>query len=233
MNWDRLREGHKVSADLSQPSEPKFSVAIDGGNYGRPYPPPAGAAKLPPLVVDAPVTPAATATNGNSSDAYRIFQESITAAHRDWQSNLAKGHEAFLRTMEAAFGSGSGGKLAEPLPSFTLPVAPEPTNQLKRARGAMPSIISGDLSVTGTLSSAATSILATAGVFHKEQIGSLGNLSRWAFLLTFAGVGLRTNLREMRKQGLRPFIVGAVGEIVIAALTLGMVLGADRIFHFA
>jgi uncharacterized integral membrane protein (TIGR00698 family) len=77
------------------------------------------------------------------------------------------------------------------------------------------------------------SILATAGVFHKEQIGSLGNLSRWAFLLTFAGVGLRTNLREMRKQGLRPFIVGAVGEIVIAALTLGMVLGADRIFHFA
>jgi len=77
------------------------------------------------------------------------------------------------------------------------------------------------------------SILATAGVFNKGQIGSLGNLSRWAFLLTFAGVGLRTNLREMRKQGLRPFIVGAVGEIVIAALTLGMVLGADRIFHFA
>jgi uncharacterized integral membrane protein (TIGR00698 family) len=77
------------------------------------------------------------------------------------------------------------------------------------------------------------SILATAGVFNKEQIGSLGNLSRWAFLLTFAGVGLRTNLREMGKQGLRPFIVGAVGEIVIAALTLGMVLGADRIFHFA
>jgi acyl carrier protein len=126
MNWDRLREGHKVSADLSQPSEPKFSVAIDGGNYGRPYPPPEGAAKLPPLVVNAPVTPAAAPANGNSSDAYRIFQESITAAHRDWQSNLAKGHEAFLRTMEAAFGSGSGGKLAEPLPSFTLPVAPEP-----------------------------------------------------------------------------------------------------------
>ncbi|MGA8271629.1 MAG: putative sulfate exporter family transporter [Candidatus Sulfotelmatobacter sp.] len=77
------------------------------------------------------------------------------------------------------------------------------------------------------------SLLATVGVFNKEQIGSLGNLSRWAFLLTFAGVGLRTNLREMRKQGLRPFIVGAVGEIVIAALTLGMVIGADRIFHFA
>ena len=77
------------------------------------------------------------------------------------------------------------------------------------------------------------SLLATIGVFSKEQIGSLGNLSRWAFLLTFAGVGLRTNLREMRKQGLRPFVVGAVGEIVIAALTLGMVLVADKVLHFA
>ena len=77
------------------------------------------------------------------------------------------------------------------------------------------------------------SLLATLGVFNKEQLGSLGNLSRWAFLLTFAGVGLRTNLREMQKQGLRPFIVGAVGEIVIAAVTLGLVLGADRVFHLS
>jgi uncharacterized membrane protein YadS len=77
------------------------------------------------------------------------------------------------------------------------------------------------------------SVLATLGVFSKDQIGSLANLSRWAFLLTFAGVGLRTNLSEMRKQGLRPFIVGAVGEIVIAALTLGLVLGADRVFHLS
>ena len=45
---------------------------------------------------------------------------------------------------------------------------------------------------------------------------------------TFAGVGLRTNLRELGKQGSRPFIVGAVGEVVIALLTLGLVLGVDR-----
>ena len=42
-------------------------------------------------------------------------------------------------------------------------------------------------------------------VFNKEQLTSLANLSRWAFLLTFAGVGLRTNIGDMRKQGLRPF----------------------------
>ena len=75
------------------------------------------------------------------------------------------------------------------------------------------------------------SALATAKFFTGPQIGSLANLSRWAFLLTFAGVGLRTNIGEMRKQGLRPFLVGAVGEIVIAALTLGLVLGASRFLH--
>jgi len=72
------------------------------------------------------------------------------------------------------------------------------------------------------------SALATASVFTKDQLTSLGNLSRWAFLLTFAGVGLRTNIREMWKQGARPFVVGALGEVVIALLTLGLVLGANR-----
>jgi uncharacterized integral membrane protein (TIGR00698 family) len=75
------------------------------------------------------------------------------------------------------------------------------------------------------------SALATARVFTGAQLGNLANLSRWAFLLTFAGVGLRTNIGEMRAQGLRPFLVGAVGEIVIAGLTLGLVLGANRFIH--
>jgi len=74
------------------------------------------------------------------------------------------------------------------------------------------------------------SLVATLGAFSKEQVSSLANLSRWAFLLTFAGVGLMTDFREMRKQGIRPFIVGALGEIAIAALTLGLVLGADAVF---
>ena len=73
------------------------------------------------------------------------------------------------------------------------------------------------------------SVLATAHVFAADQLVSLGNLSRWAFLLTFAGVGLRTNVRELRKLGLRPFAVGALGEIAIAVLTLGLVAGAQRL----
>ena len=74
------------------------------------------------------------------------------------------------------------------------------------------------------------SALATAGSFTKTQIDDLANLSRWAFLLTFAGVGLRTNLRELMKQGWRPLVVGVVGECAIAGLTLVMVLVAARSF---
>lgn len=76
------------------------------------------------------------------------------------------------------------------------------------------------------------SLAATVGFFTKPQANDIANLSRWAFLLTFAGVGLRTNIREMRKQGLRPLIVGAVGEFAIAGLTLALVLGVTRTIGF-
>jgi uncharacterized integral membrane protein (TIGR00698 family) len=75
------------------------------------------------------------------------------------------------------------------------------------------------------------SALATIGFLSKAQIGSVANLSRWAFLFTFAGVGLRTDLRAMRRQGLRPFAVGALGEFAIAGLTLGLILGGVKLLH--
>jgi uncharacterized integral membrane protein (TIGR00698 family) len=75
------------------------------------------------------------------------------------------------------------------------------------------------------------SLLASITFFSKTQTSAIGNLSRWAFLLTFAGVGLRTNLRQLGKQGARPFIVGAIGEVAIAVLTLGLIFGATQVFH--
>jgi len=71
------------------------------------------------------------------------------------------------------------------------------------------------------------SVLATFHLFDKEQLASIQNLSRWSFLLTFGGVGLSTDFREMKKQGMRPFLVGALGEVAIAAITLGLVVGAN------
>ena len=76
------------------------------------------------------------------------------------------------------------------------------------------------------------SLLATVGFFSKPQLGSLANLSRWAFLLTFAGVGLRTNFRQLKKQGLRPLFVGTIGEIAIAVITLMMVFGVEKFYRF-
>ena len=74
--------------------------------------------------------------------------------------------------------------------------------------------------------------LATAGAFTPAQSTDLANLSRWAFLLTFAGVGLRTNLGELSNQGWRPLVVGVAGEFAIAAITLAMVVAASRSFAF-
>ena len=75
------------------------------------------------------------------------------------------------------------------------------------------------------------SLLVGFHTFSKGQVGSLGNLSKWAFLLTFAGVGLRTNFREMSKlkQWIAPVHCwGVSAEILIACLTLGLVIGANR-----
>jgi uncharacterized integral membrane protein (TIGR00698 family) len=75
------------------------------------------------------------------------------------------------------------------------------------------------------------SVLATVGFFSKSGLAAVGNLSRWAFLLTFAGVGLRTSVRGLSRQGVRPILVGAIGEVSLAVITLGLVWGADRAFH--
>jgi len=69
----------------------------------------------------------------------------------------------------------------------------------------------------------AISFLATAGFFTHGQLDSISNLSRWAFLPAFAGVGLRTNLKDLVGQGWRPLVVGILGEVFIAILTLGLV----------
>lgn len=76
----------------------------------------------------------------------------------------------------------------------------------------------------------AVSALATWGAFSKADVTSIGNLSKWAFLLTFAGVGLNTNFREMARSGIRPFLVGAASLAVVAVTSLLLVLGASQVF---
>lgn len=55
---------------------------------------------------------------------------------------------------------------------------------------------------------------------EKTQLKNLSNLYKWAFMLTFAGVGLSTNVREMKKTGFKPFIVGITTELGVGLFTL-------------
>lgn len=73
------------------------------------------------------------------------------------------------------------------------------------------------------------STLATAHLINKGQIANLGNVSKWAFLLTFAGVGLNTNFRELARAGWRPLVVAVIGLVVVAVVSLGLVLVTSRV----
>ena len=76
----------------------------------------------------------------------------------------------------------------------------------------------------------AVSAIATAGWLRKGQSANIANVSKWAFLLTFAGVGLNTNIRELVRTGWRPLLVAVVGLVVVAAVSLGLVLLTSRVF---
>ncbi|QEN14259.1 YeiH family protein [Mycolicibacterium sp. ELW1] len=78
----------------------------------------------------------------------------------------------------------------------------------------------------------AVSTLATAHVLTKGQTANLGNVSKWAFLLTFAGVGLNTNFRELARTGWRPLVVAVIGLVVVAVVSLGLVLFTSRVLHW-
>lgn len=66
------------------------------------------------------------------------------------------------------------------------------------------------------------SSLNTLGFFTSAQTKILVNISNWAFLLTFAGVGLSLQ-RSRMKAGIKPFIVGFGVETVVSVVTFAMV----------
>nr|WP_253849029.1 YeiH family protein [Mycobacterium asiaticum] len=78
----------------------------------------------------------------------------------------------------------------------------------------------------------AVSAIATLGWLSKGQTTSLANVSKWAFLLTFAGVGLNTDIRQITRTGWRPLLVAIVGLVVVATVSLGLVLLTSRLLHW-
>jgi uncharacterized integral membrane protein (TIGR00698 family) len=78
----------------------------------------------------------------------------------------------------------------------------------------------------------AVSAIATAHWLTKGQTANLANVSKWAFLLTFAGVGLNTDIRQIARTGWRPLLVAVIGLVVVASVSLGIVLLTSRVFHW-
>ncbi|WP_166555644.1 YeiH family protein [Mycolicibacterium sp. CBMA 226] len=75
----------------------------------------------------------------------------------------------------------------------------------------------------------AVSAVVTAGLLSKGQVANLAALSKWAFLLTFAGVGLSTDIRQIARTGWRPLVVAVIGLVVVAVVSLGLVLLTSRV----
>ena len=78
----------------------------------------------------------------------------------------------------------------------------------------------------------AVSAIATAHWLSKGQTANLANVSKWAFLLTFAGVGLTTDIRQIARTGWRPLVVAVIGLTVVASVSLGLVLLTSRVLHW-
>ena len=100
-------------------------------------------------------------------------------------------------------------------------VAPGVTAKARFVWAKFPKFVLGFLAV---------SAIATAGWLSKGQVANLANVSKWAFLLTFAGVGLNTNIRELARTGWRPLVVAVIGLVVVAVVSLGLVLLTSRVF---
>ena len=55
---------------------------------------------------------------------------------------------------------------------------------------------------------------------------------RFGWRLTFAGVGLNTDIRQIARTGWRPLLVAVIGLTVVASVSLGIVLLTSRVFHW-
>jgi len=66
------------------------------------------------------------------------------------------------------------------------------------------------------------SIIASAGWLTKDQIGALGNWTKWAFGMAFFCIGLELSFKEMGKMGWPPVIVYAAATIFNTLLALGV-----------
>ena len=65
--------------------------------------------------------------------------------------------------------------------------------------------------------------LNTAGYFSKTGIDGLTWLGRFLITISMAGIGLNTVLGAFKKVGLKPLVVGLLGALVVAGVSIAMI----------
>lgn len=68
-----------------------------------------------------------------------------------------------------------------------------------------------------------TSYLGTQGYVSSGWIKHFETAGRFFILLGMAGVGLNTDLTSLRRVGLRPFFVGLLGALIVAAVSITLI----------
>lgn len=66
-------------------------------------------------------------------------------------------------------------------------------------------------------------VIANLGFLSDTQITSLSNLSDWAFLIAFAGLGLEIRFTELRSTGYKPIFVVFTSLVIVASAMLFIV----------
>ena len=65
--------------------------------------------------------------------------------------------------------------------------------------------------------------LNTAGAFTAAQVEGLGRIGRFLITVSMAGIGLNTVFRSFKSIGWKPLLVGLLGAIVVAAVSISMI----------
>ncbi|MCB0358000.1 MAG: putative sulfate exporter family transporter [Bdellovibrionales bacterium] len=65
--------------------------------------------------------------------------------------------------------------------------------------------------------------LGSAGYFTPKGASGFSDAGKFLILLGMAGIGLNTQFAALRSIGFRPFIVGVVGTLVVAAVSAGLI----------
>jgi uncharacterized membrane protein YadS len=65
--------------------------------------------------------------------------------------------------------------------------------------------------------------LNTAGYFSARGISGLTRLGRFLIVISMAGIGLNTLIDAFKKTGLKPLLVGLLGALVVAGVSIALI----------